>query len=86
MPKIIVTHEVEDVGHWLASPKRAEVFAGVATNITTYVLPGESKRVAVSMEVTDMAAFDGVIQSPAGAEAMKHDRLRPETVEVYIEG
>ncbi len=86
MPKIVITHEVEDVAHWLASPKREEVFAGVATDITTYVLPGGSNRVALSMEVTDMAAFDGVIQSTAGAEAMKYDRLRPQTVEVYIEG
>ena len=39
MPKLIATHEVDDVVHWLASPKREEVFAGVATNITTFVHP-----------------------------------------------
>ena len=42
MPKLIATHEVDDVAHWLASPKRAEVFAGVATNLQTYVLPGDA--------------------------------------------
>ena len=39
MPKLIATHEVDDVADWLASPKRQEVFAGVATNITTFVHP-----------------------------------------------
>ncbi len=34
MPKLVVTHEVDDVAHWLASPKRAEAFAGIATDLT----------------------------------------------------
>jgi hypothetical protein len=56
MPKLLVTHEVDDVAHWLASPKREEVFAGVATNITTFVHPSVPNRVALSMDVADMAA------------------------------
>ncbi len=86
MPKIVATHEVDDVAHWLASPKREEVFAGVATNITTFVLPGDSHRVAVSFDVSDMAAFDTIMKSEAGAEAMKYDGVRPETVVVYAQG
>ena len=58
MPKLIATHEVDDVAHWLASPKRREVFAGVATNITTYVRPSEPNRVGLSMDVADVAAFE----------------------------
>lgn len=86
MPKLIATHEVEDVALWLASPKRAEVFAGVATNIVTFVLPGDGNRVAVSMEVPDMDAFDAVMKSEAGADAMRHDGVRPETIVLYTEG
>jgi hypothetical protein len=86
MPKLIATHEVDDVAHWLASPKRAEVFAGVATNITTFVLPGDAHRVAVTFDVADMAAFDAVMKSDAGAAAMKYDGVRPETVVVYTQG
>ena len=41
MPKLIATHEVDDVAHWLASPKRAEVFGSAVTNIRTYVDPGK---------------------------------------------
>ena len=86
MPKLIVTHEVDDVAHWLASPKRQEVFAGVATNITAFVLPADPARVALSVEVADMAAFDAVLKSAAGAAAMKYDGVRPETVVVYLAG
>ncbi|MCR9087489.1 MAG: hypothetical protein NXH97_12170 [Rhodobacteraceae bacterium] len=86
MPKLVATHEVDDVAHWLASPKREEIFAGVATNIQTYVLPGDAKRIALSMEVNDMDAFDAILKSQAGADAMTHDGVRPETIVLYIEG
>ena len=86
MPKLIATHEVDDVAHWLASPKRSEVFAGIATNLTTYVLPGDTNRVALTLEVADMDALDAMMKSDAGAEAMKYDGVRPDTVAVYVEG
>lgn len=86
MPKLVATHEVDDVAHWLASPKREEVFGGVATNIATFVHPGAPNRVALSMDVADMAAFDAVMKSEAGAAAMKYDGVRPETLEVFLEG
>lgn len=85
MPKLIATHEVDDVEHWLASPKRKEVFAGVVTNIQTFVHPDDSSRVALSMDVADMEAFDAVMKSEAAAEAMKYDGVRPETLVVFVE-
>ena len=86
MPKLVVTHEVDDVVHWLASTKRAEVFAGMATNMRTYSLPGDSSRVALTMEVADMDALEAMFKSEQGAAAMKHDGVRPETVVIYEEG
>ncbi len=86
MPKLVATHEVDDVAHWLASPKREEVFAGVARNITTYVHPSEPNRVALSMEVADMAAFDTLMKGEAAAAAMKHDGVRPQTLVIYFQG
>ena len=53
MPKLIATHEVDDVAHWLSSPKRAEVFASVAKDICTYVDPSNPNRVGLSMDVAD---------------------------------
>lgn len=86
MPKLVFTHEVDDVAHWLASPKREEVFAGIGANIATFVMPGGANQVALSMEVADMEALDTMLKSEAGAEAMKYDGVRPDTVAMYIEG
>ena len=85
MPRIIATHEVDDVAHWLASPKRAEVFAGIATDIRTYVDPTRPNQVGLSGEITDMAAFQAMMESEAGAEAMKYDGVRPETLVILFE-
>jgi hypothetical protein len=85
MPRLIATHEVDDVAHWLASPKRKEVFGSVALNICTFVDPQTPNRVGLSMEVTDMDAFQTVMESEAGAAAMKYDGVRPETLVVLVE-
>jgi hypothetical protein len=86
MPKLIATHEVNDVTHWLASPKREEVFASVASNISTFVDPSRPNHVGLSMEVTDMVAFEAVMQSEAGAAAMAYDGVQPDTLVLYVEG
>jgi hypothetical protein len=85
MPKLIATHEVDDVAHWLASPKRAEVFGSVASDIRTFVDPTRPRHVGLSMEVADMAAFQAIIESEAGAEAMKYDGVHPDTLAVFVE-
>jgi hypothetical protein len=54
MPKVLVTHEVDDVAHWLASGKRAEVFGTVVSDIRTFVDPESPNRVGLSMDVPDM--------------------------------
>ncbi|NKB52190.1 MAG: hypothetical protein GKR97_08215 [Rhizobiaceae bacterium] len=54
MPRIISTHEVDDVAHWLASPKREELFGGVAENIRTFVHPTEPNQVGLTMDIADM--------------------------------
>jgi hypothetical protein len=85
MPKLIATHEVDDVAHWLASPRRAEVFGSAVTNIRTFVDPQNPNRVGLSMDVSDMDAFQAVMASDEGAAAMKHDGVRPETLVILVE-
>ena len=85
MPKLIATHEVDDVAHWLASPKRAEVFGSAATDIRTFVDPQNPNRVGLSLDVPDMDAFQAIRQSEAGAAAMKYDGVRPATLVVLVE-
>ena len=86
MPKVIASHEVDDVAFWLASPKRKEVFAGVMEDIVTFVHPEKPNLVGLSATILDMDAFQVVMASAAGAAAMKHDGVRPETIQLFVEG
>lgn len=86
MPKLLAIHEVDDVAHWLASPKREEILAGIGTNITPYAPMDGTNLVAVSMDVEDMDALDAVMKSEAGAEAMKYDGVRAETMKMFKAG
>ena len=85
MPRLIATHKVDDVAHWASSPKREEVFASVATDIRTFVDPSRPNHVGLSMDVADMAAFQAVMESEAGAAAMQYDGVHPDTLAVYVE-
>ena len=85
MPKLIATHEVDDVAHWLSSSKRAEVFNGVATDIQTYIDPTTPNRVGLSMNVPDMAAFQAIMQSGDAADAMKFDGVHADTLVILVE-
>jgi len=78
-------HEVDDVDHWLNSPKRAEIFGPMGITARTFHDPEGSNRVLI-FEIPDMAAFQEFLQSEAGAEAMKHDGVRPETIVMLTEG
>ena len=86
MPTVVAYHHVTDTGHWLASPKREEVFGPLGvTNIRTFVDPQDRKRVAVLMDVADMDAVMAAMETPAMGEAMAHDGVLPETLVLMIE-
>jgi len=86
MPTIIGHHDVKDKDHWLASPKREEFFGPLGvTNIRTFVDPQNPTRVAVLMDVADMDALMGAMQSDGAAEAMAHDGVLPETLVILVE-
>jgi hypothetical protein len=84
MTTIIATHEINDVKHWLASPKRKEVFGAMGITIRTFVDLAGSNRVGLVAEVPDMAAFQTFMQSKPAADAMKHDGVRPETLKILV--
>jgi hypothetical protein len=84
MTTVIAYHEVDDSTHWLASPKRQELFGPLGITHPTFLDPENPNRVAVLFEVPDMAAFHAVIQSAGGAEAMKHDGVRPDTLVMLV--
>lgn len=84
MPTIVATHEVDDVEHWLASPKREELFGPMGISHRTFVQE-DSKLVGVVLDVRDVADFERAMQSDAAAEAMKYDGVRPETLQIFLE-
>ncbi len=86
MPTVIGHHDVKDTAHWLASPKREEVFGPLGvTNIRTFVDPQNSNRVAVLMDVADMDVVMAAMETPALAEAMEYDGVLPETLVILVE-
>ncbi|MDX6631772.1 MAG: hypothetical protein QOH00_4018 [Gaiellales bacterium] len=86
MPTVIAHHDVKDTEHWLASPKREEVFGPLGvTNIRTFVDPQNPSQVAVLMDVADMDAVMAAMQRPEMAEAMDHDGVLPETLVILVE-
>jgi hypothetical protein len=85
MATIMIFHEVDDVAHWVASPKRGEAFASVGATHRTFVDPEGSNRIGIVAEVPDMDAFQAMLASEQAAEAMKHDGVRPETIVLLVE-
>ena len=86
MPTVIGYHDVKDTDHWLASPKREEFFGPLGvTNIRTFVNPDQPTKVAVLMDVPDMDAVMNAVQTQDGADAMAHDGVLPETLEMLVE-
>ena len=85
MTTMMVFHEVDDVGHWLASPKREEFFGPMGMTARTFIDPEKTNRVGLIVEVPDMATFQRALESKEAAEAMKHDGVRPETIVVLVE-
>ena len=86
MPTVIGHHDVKDKDHWLASPKREEVFGPLGvTNIRTFVDPQNPTRVGLLMDVADMDAVMAAMQTEAAAEAMEYDGVLADTLVILVE-
>jgi len=85
MPTLLAFHDVDDVDHWLSSPKREEIFGPLGITVRTFVVGEGSKQVGLIAEIPDLAAWQLMMQSEAGAEAMKFDGVQPETLVVLHE-
>jgi hypothetical protein len=85
MQTLLVFHEVDDVDHWLASPKREELFGPLGMTARTFRDPSGSNRVGLIVETPDMSAWDEMLRSQAAADAMKFDGVRPDTILVLAE-
>lgn len=86
MPTVLVFHEVEDVDPWLASPRRAKLFAKYDINeIRTFTDPQGSNRVGLIMEVPDLDLIPKVLADEEMPAAMQGDGVRPQTMIILQE-
>jgi hypothetical protein len=85
MATLVIFHEVDDVDHWLGSPRRQEFFGPMGITVRTFVDPEKTNRVGLIVEVPDMDTFQRMMESEAAADAMKFDGVRPETMLVLVE-
>ena len=86
MPTVIGHHDVKDTDHWLASPKREEVFGPLGvTNIRTFVDPQDPTRVALLMDVADMDVVMAAMDGDAMRDAMSHDGVVADSLVILVE-
>lgn len=81
----MIFHEVDDVDHWLASPKRREFFEPRGMSVRTFKDPDGSNRVGLIVEVPDIATWEQALESAEAAEAMEFDGVRPQTIVGMVE-
>jgi hypothetical protein len=85
MTMVIAFHEVDDRTHWLASPKRDEVFGPLGITHKTFIDPENPNRAGLVADVPDMDAFQAMLESEEGAAAMAHDGVKGETMVMLVE-
>jgi hypothetical protein len=86
MATMLILHDVDDVDHWLSSPKREELFGPLGITARTFRGAEGSKQVGLIAEIPDMDVWREALESEAGAAAMKFDGVHPETLRVLSEG
>ena len=85
MTRLLAFHEVDDVDHWLNSPKREEILGPMGITVQTFTDPAGSNMTGTLLDVPDMVAFEELMQSDAAAEAMKFDGVRRDTLVILAE-
>ena len=88
MPRVVVTHAVEDVQRWLKgkAARAAAIESASGSNVTDYVAQDGSNNIAVTADVGDLDAMAAMLASPSAeiAAAMEeHGVIPPFTA--YIE-
>lgn len=85
MPRIVITHAVQDVDRWLrAKAERAAALPGAA-DVTDLVAMDGSRQAAVVFEIDNLDALKALLSSVSpeiAAQAESHGVIMPMTVYV----
>ena len=90
MTTLFAFHEVEDGDHWAKAwhggpGSRQEMFGQIGTTTRIFRDPERPNVTGVLIEVPDMDQFQSLMASDEGAQAMKEDRLKVETMRMLSE-
>lgn len=88
MPKLVLTHAVRDVDHWLQgkAERRATIESGGGGNVQDYVAHDGSNNIAITVDVDDLSSLQAMLESPPPevvATMESHGVIQPITV--YVE-
>jgi len=87
MPKVVITHDVVDIQRWLSGKaERESVISSIGRNVVGSVALDGTNKVAVTVEVDDLAALEAMLMSPppeVAALMEKHGVVPPFTA--YVE-
>jgi hypothetical protein len=87
MPKVVITHAVQDIDRWLQgkAERAAAIESGTGGNVTDYVAHDGSNNIAITADVQDVDALQGMLASPTPevAAAMEsHGVVQP--ISAYV--
>ena len=88
MPKIVLTHDIQDLDRWLEGKQEraATIESGGGSNVQDYVAHDGSNRIAVTADVDDPSALKAMVESPPAevvAIMESHGVIQP--ISVYVE-
>lgn len=88
MPRVVLTHAVVDIERWLKgkAERAAAIESGSGSNVVDHVAADGSNNIAVTADVSDAAALQGMLASPPPevlAKMEEHGVVPPITA--YIE-
>ena len=82
--RVIVTHEVEDVDHWLKAKGRREIAAKMGVTFRDFFDPLGSKRTGVICELESVDFLLRHINDAETLASMRCDGVRLETVKLLF--
>jgi hypothetical protein len=87
MPKVVITHAVQDIDRWLQgkAERTAAIESGTRSSVTDYLAADGSKNIAITADVADVDAMKAILATPPAqvAERMEaHGVVQP--INVYI--
>ena len=84
MPRVVITAEVKDIEAWEKGFRtHGDLFKQMGVSRMEYAT-GPGNRVAVCGDTTDLEAYLQILNSPATADAMAHDGVNRETVQMFV--